>query len=181
VLIAQTDGPDAAAAAATVRGHFLDAGAEFAAVSDDAAEAAQLLEIRRLAYPAAERLGQCLVEDVGVPRSRLPELIEAIERAAHTHDVRIMTVAHAGDGNVHPTFVFDRRADGEAPPEVWAAADDVFRAALHLGGTLTGEHGIGALKQRWLGLELGDDVLDVHRAVKAALDTRGILNPGRGF
>ena len=181
VLIAQTDGPDAAAAAETLRRHFLDAGAEFAAVSDDAAEAAQLLEIRRLAYPAAERLGQCLVEDVGVPRSRLPELIEAIERAAHTHGVRIMTVAHAGDGNVHPTFVFDRRADGEAPPEVWAAADDVFRAALHLGGTLTGEHGIGALKQRWLGLELGDDVLDVHRAVKAALDPRGILNPGRGF
>jgi len=161
VLIAQTDGPDAAAAAEAVRGHFLDAGAEFAAVSDDAAEASQLLEIRRLAYPAAERLGQCLVEDVGVPRSRLPELIEEIERAAQTHDVRIMTVAHAGDGNVHPTFVFDRRADGEAPPEVWAAADDVFRAALQLGGTLTGEHGIGALKQRWLGLELGNDVLDL--------------------
>jgi len=181
VLIAQTDGPDAAAAAEAVRGHFLDAGAEFAAVSDDAAEAAQLLEIRRLAYPAAERLGQCLVEDVGVPRSRLPELIEAIERAARTHDVRIMTVAHAGDGNVHPTFVFDRRADGEAPPEVWAAADDVFRAALQLGGTLTGEHGIGALKQRWLGLELGNDVLGLHRAVKAAFDPRGILNPGRGF
>jgi glycolate oxidase len=181
VLIAQTDGPDAAAAAEAVRGHFLDAGAEFAAVSDDAAEAAQLLEIRRLAYPAAERLGQCLVEDVGVPRSRLPELIEEIERAAQTHDVRIMTVAHAGDGNVHPTFVFDRRADGEAPPEVWAAADDVFRAALQLGGTLTGEHGIGALKQRWLGLELGNDVLDLHRAVKAAFDPRGVLNPGRGF
>jgi glycolate oxidase len=181
VLIAQTDGPDAAAAAQAVRGHFLDAGAEFAAVSDDAAEAAQLLEIRRLAYPAAERLGQCLVEDVGVPRSRLPELIEAIERAAQTHGVRIMTVAHAGDGNVHPTFVFDRRADGEAPPEVWAAADDVFRAALQLGGTLTGEHGIGALKQRWLGLELGNDVLELHHAVKAAFDPRGILNPGRGF
>lgn len=181
VLIAQTDGPDAPAAAEAIRAHFVQAGAEFAAASEDAAEAAQLLEIRRLAYPAAERLGQCLVEDVGVPCSRLPDLIEAIERAGLAHGVRIMTVAHAGDGNAHPTFVFDRRADGEAPPEVWAAADEIFRAAMDLGGTLTGEHGIGALKQRWLGLELGPDVLEVHHAVKAALDPRNILNPGRGF
>ena len=164
-----------------LRQHCQDAGAGFADVSADPAEAAQLLEIRRLAYPAAERLGQCLVEDVGVPRSKLPALMERIEQAGREHDVTILTVAHAGDGNAHPTFVFDRQSDGQAPASVWAAADDIFRAALELGGTLTGEHGVGALKRRWLGLEVGDDVLDVHRSIKQALDPQGILNPGKGF
>lgn len=181
VLISQADGRDATEVAAAIGEHFHAAGSDFAAVSTDPAEAAQLLEIRRLAYPAAERLGQCLVEDVGVPRSRLPELLARIEQAGHDHAVTILTVAHAGDGNVHPTFVFDRRPDGTAPPEVWAAADEVFRAALDLGGTLTGEHGVGALKRRWLALELGEEGMDVHRSIKQALDPGGILNPGKGF
>ena len=181
VLIGQADGQDAAEAAAAMHAAFEAAGAEFAAVSTDPAEAAQLLEIRRLAYPAAERMGQCLVEDVGVPRSKLPDLLGRIEQAAAVHGVTIMTVAHAGDGNVHPTFVFDRRPDGDAPPAVWAAADEVFRAALELGGTLTGEHGVGALKRRWLALEVGEEGLDVHRSIKQALDPAGILNPGKGF
>ena len=101
--------------------------------------------------------------------------------AAERHRVTIMTVAHAGDGNVHPTFVFDPTSNTDAPEAVWAAADDIFRTALGLGGTLTGEHGVGALKQRWLGLELGPNALGVHHAIKAALDPRGILNPGRGI
>jgi len=123
------------------------------------------------------------VEDVGVPRSRLPEMIERIERAGAEHDVLVATVAHAGDGNLHPTFVFDPAdaAEGEVPERVWAAADDVFRAALELGGTLTGEHGVGALQRRWLGLELGSDVMDLHHDIKRALDPKGILNPGKGF
>jgi glycolate oxidase len=181
VLIGQADGPEASDCAAGMMQYFEDAGAEFAATSTDPAEAAQLLEIRRLAYPAAERLGQCLVEDVGVPRSRLPELMERIDQAAREHDVTILTVAHAGDGNAHPTFVFDRQPDGDAPPRVWSAADDIFRAALDLGGTLTGEHGIGTLKRRWLALELGDTALDVHRSIKHALDPLGIMNPGKAF
>jgi glycolate oxidase len=89
-------------------------------------------------------------------------------------------VAHAGDGNLHPVFVFDRGpAEAEVPENVWAAADEVFRAALDLGGTLTGEHGVGLIKRRWLALELGDDSLAVHRAIKTALDPAGILNPGK--
>ena len=90
-----------------------------------------------------------LVEDVCVPRSRLPDMIERIERAAARHGVMIATVAHAGDGNLHPVFVFDRGL-GDVPASVWAAADEVFRAALDLGGTLTGEHGVGVIKRRWL-------------------------------
>ena len=183
MLVAQADGVGAQDCATALFGVFEAAGADFVAESSDAAEAAQLLQVRRLAYPATERLGRCLVEDVGVPRSRLPEMIERIERAGAEHDVLVATVAHAGDGNLHPTFVFDPAdaAEGEVPERVWAAADDVFRAALELGGTLTGEHGVGALKRRWLGLELGSDVMDLHRDIKAALDPKGILNPGKGF
>lgn len=181
MLVAQADGPDAGTCAAAMELAFQDAGADFVAVSSDPDEARQLLEIRRLAYPAAERLGRCLVEDVGVPRSRLPDLLERIGEVAARHEVRILTVAHAGDGNVHPTFVFDPLPGGEVPSQVWAAADEVFRAALDLGGTLTGEHGVGVLKQRWLPLELGAESLAVQHSIKEALDPHGILNPGRGI
>ncbi|MGW0043193.1 FAD-binding oxidoreductase [Rhodococcus sp. NPDC003348] len=181
MLIAQADGPDAEAAASAMEREFTSAGADFVAVSQDPAESAQLLEVRRLAYPASERLGQCLVEDVGVPRSQLAEMLASIERIASEHGVTVMTVAHAGDGNTHPTFVFDRRPDGSVPDEVWAAADAVFRRALELGGTLTGEHGVGTLKRRWLALEVGEDGMAIHQAVKAAFDPLGIMNPGKGF
>lgn len=181
MLIAQLDSADAKELATRVETIFNSAGADFVAVSSDRTEATQLLEVRRLAYPAAERLGQCLVEDVGVPRSRLPEMIEAIERIGTAHDITILTVAHAGDGNLHPTFVFEAQPDGAAPPEVWHAADETFRSALSLGGTLTGEHGIGTLKRGWLELEIGSDSLQVQRAIKTALDPRGIMNPGKAF
>ena len=90
------------------------------------------------------------------------------------------TVAHAGDGNLHPVFVFDRGLP-EVPPAVWSAADEVFRGALELGGTLTGEHGVGLIKQRWLQLEAGPVVEDVQRGVKAVFDPLGILNPGKAI
>ena len=180
LLIAQDDTDDAARRAALIRDICAEHGALLADVSTTEAEARQLLDIRRLAYPAVERLGATLVEDVCVPRSRLPEMAERIEQAAARHGVTIATVAHAGDGNLHPVFVYDRgRAEGEVPEHVWAAADEVFRAALDLGGTLTGEHGVGLIKRRWLALELGDDSIAVHRAIKAALDPSGILNPGK--
>ncbi len=181
MLIAQADGTDAQACSAAMGQFFETAGADFVAVSTDVNEAEQLLGVRRLAYPATERLGRCLVEDVGVPRSRLPDLMEAIESAGVRHGVRILTVAHAGDGNAHPIFVFPPSPGGEVPDNVWAAADEVFRTALDLGGTLTGEHGVGALKRRWLELELGSVAMDVHRSIKQALDPAGILNPGKAF
>ena len=181
MLVAQADGVDATDCAASLGAQFEAAGADFVAISSDPVEAAQLLEIRRLALPAAERLGQCLVEDIAVPRSKLPEMFERLEQIAASHEVRVLTVAHAGDGNLHPVFVFAPTADGSVPDNIWAAADEVFRTALDLGGTLTGEHGVGVLKRRWLELELGPDVMDVHRSIKNALDPTGILNPGKGF
>jgi glycolate oxidase len=94
--------------------------------------------------------------------------------------VLIATVAHAGDGNLHPVFVFDRE-QADVPAHVWAAADEVFRAAIDLGGTLTGEHGVGILKRRWLADELGPESMAVHRAIKDALDPAGIMNPGKAI
>jgi glycolate oxidase len=182
LLIAQDDSDDSVRRAGIMRDICTGHGALLADVSASEAESRQLLDIRRLSYPAIERLGATLVEDVCVPRSRLPDMVECIERAADRHGVMIATVAHAGDGNLHPVFVFDRGlAEGDVPPAVWAAADEVFRAALDMGGTLTGEHGVGLIKRRWLALELGEDSMHVHRAIKNALDPAGILNPGRGF
>ena len=182
LLIAQDDSDDSVRRAGIMRDICTEHGALLADVSESEAESRQLLDIRRLSYPAIERLGATLVEDVCVPRSRLPDMVECIEHAADRHGVMIATVAHAGDGNLHPVFVFDRGlAEGDVPPAIWAAADEVFRAALDMGGTLTGEHGVGLIKRRWLALELGEDSMHVHRAIKNALDPAGILNPGRGF
>jgi glycolate oxidase len=182
LLIAQDDSDDATNRGARMRDICAEHGALLADVSASEAEAQQLLDIRRMAYHATERLGATLVEDVCVPRSRLPDMIERIEQAAARHGVVIATVAHAGDGNLHPVFVFDRGvAGGEVPAPVWAAADEVFRAALDLGGTLTGEHGVGVIKRRWLVAELGEESLAVHHAIKAALDPDGLLNPGKAI
>ncbi|MFC4536965.1 FAD-binding oxidoreductase [Sphaerisporangium dianthi] len=179
MLIAQADGSLPGEAAEMER-LCEAAGAGFVAVSSTPEEAEELIGLRRLAYSAKERLGACLVEDVCVPRSALPEMITLIEAAAVRHDARICTVAHAGDGNLHPVFIFDHGLH-EPPPNVWAAADEVFRAALDLGGTLTGEHGVGLLKRRWLGLESGPVVTEVQQGIKAVFDPLGILNPGKAI
>jgi glycolate oxidase len=180
LLIAQDDGDDSARRATIMRDLCAEHGALDADLSASEAESRQLLDIRRLSFHAVERLGATLVEDVCVPRSRLPDMVARIERAAARHGVLIATVAHAGDGNLHPVFVFDRGAlAGDVPPAVWSAADEVFRAAVDLGGTLTGEHGVGIIKRRWLALELGEESMSVHRSIKNALDPLGILNPGK--
>ncbi|GAA0846294.1 FAD-binding oxidoreductase [Streptosporangium amethystogenes subsp. fukuiense] len=180
MLIAQSDAVDGPAVSERMAELCTANGAAFVAVSSSAQEAAQLIEVRRMAYEAKERLGKCLVEDVCVPRSLLPDMIEKIEAIAVKHDVLITTVAHAGDGNLHPVFVFDR-ALSEPPPEVWAAADELFRETLKMGGTLTGEHGVGLLKQRWLAMETGPVTEEIHRGIKQVFDPLGILNPGKAI
>jgi glycolate oxidase len=180
LLIAQDDSDSAEEGAHRMRELCAAAGATMAEVSESEQESRDLLDLRRLSYPAVERLGVALVEDVCVPRTRLPEMVARIERAGERHSVFIATVAHAGDGNLHPVFVFDRGL-AEVPAAVWSAADEVFRAALELGGTLTGEHGVGLIKRRWLADELGPESMAVHQAIKAALDPAGLLNPGKAI
>ena len=140
----------------------------------------RLLAYRRAIHPSLEAAGTVLIEDVAVPRSALVAMFDEIGRIEVEHGVRIPTVAHAGDGNLHPNFVIDAGTDG-VPDRVWRAADELFRAAVRLGGTLTGEHGVGLLKSRWLEDELGADSVDIQRRLKAVFDPAGILNPGRVF
>jgi glycolate oxidase len=138
----------------------------------------RLIAVRRAMHPALAAAGQVLIEDVAVPRSKLPDMFAAIVQISSRYDISIPTVAHAGDGNLHPNFVFT----GDEPPErVWQAADELFRTALKLGGTLTGEHGVGVLKRRWLRDELGDDSYELQRQLKAVFDPAGILNPAAMF
>jgi len=144
----------------------------------DGDERERLLTIRRSFHPAMEARGQVLIEDVAVPRSRLADMFDRVAAIGHEHGVAIPTVAHAGDGNLHPNFVFD---GDEVPQQVWDAADALFRAAIELGGTLTGEHGVGVLKRRWIGDELGDDLVTLQRGIRRVFDPNGILNPGKVF
>jgi glycolate oxidase len=141
-------------------------------------EADLLMTARRLALPALERLGSILLDDVAVPLGRIPDLLDAIQGVADRHGVLIGTFGHAGDGNMHPTIVFDHR-DPEAVAGARSAFEDIVRAALGLGGTITGEHGVGILKRPFLHEEIGEAGLEAHRRVKRALDPLGILNPGK--
>ena len=183
-LTIQTDGPAASVEADAIAATLRTAGGTVVA-SSDPEEGERLLTIRRSMHPAMETLGTTLIEDVSVPRSALPAMFDEIARVEREHGVVIPTVAHAGDGNLHPNFVFDAEPDEggvvEVPDHIWAAADDLFRAALRLGGTLTGEHGVGVLKRRWLADELGDDQWELQRQIARVFDPKGILNPGKVF
>ncbi len=183
-LTLQTDGPASADEAEAIAELLRRRGGEVA-VSADPAEGERLLRIRRSMHPAMETLGTTLIEDVSVPRSALPAMFDEIARIERAYGIVIPTVAHAGDGNLHPNFVFDAEPDAAGivavPPAVWDAADELFRAALRLGGTLTGEHGVGVLKSRWLADELGDDQWELQRQITRVFDPAGILNPGKVF
>lgn len=176
-LIVQFDGPGASVEADAAVASIRSLGGTVA-VSTDRAEGERLFAIRRAFHPAMSELGTVLIEDVCVPRSKLPAMFAAIGEIEQRYGISIPTVAHAGDGNLHPNFIFQ---GDEVPDNIWSAADEMFLAALRLGGTLTGEHGIGILKKRWLRDELGDDQLDLQQRVKAVFDPLGILNPGKVF
>lgn len=176
-LLVQFDGPSASADA-TAAGALIAENGGTVRVAADTAEGERLLAIRRAFHPALAASGEVLIEDVAVPRSRMPEMFAAIERISQRYGIPIPTVAHAGDGNLHPNFVY---AGADVPPAVWDAAGDLFRTAVELGGTLTGEHGVGVLKRRWLADELGPDSYDLQVKLKSVFDPLGILNPGKVF
>ena len=181
-LLVQTDGTAAAVEAQAALDIIRSLGGE-AELSTDPAHGERLLAIRRSFHPAMVAGGTVLIEDVCVPRSALPSMFAAIEQIGEKYGIVIPTVAHAGDGNLHPNFVFtpDPTQEGGVPAIVWQAADEMFLTAIRLGGTLTGEHGIGILKKRWLRDELGDDQFELQQQVKAVFDPLGILNPGKVY
>ena len=179
-LLLQTDGAasesEAAASLLLIKQNGGDA-----ELTTDRAAGERLFAIRRAFHPALAALGSILIEDIAVPRSALPQIFAEIAAIGVRYGISIPTVAHAEDGNLHPNFVYEPEIDGSVPELIWAAAGELFTAALALGGTLTGEHGVGILKRRWLGDELGADQLDLQRQVKAVFDPGGILNPGKVF
>jgi glycolate oxidase len=178
LLLARSDAPHPAASAEAelIARLCRERGAETFA-SDDPEEGEALAGARRAALPALEKLGDLLLEDVGVPLPQFPALVAGIEGIAAEHGVTIATVAHAGDGNTHPVIVH-RAADPESAARAAAAFGAIIELAISLGGTITGEHGVGRLKQPWLAAQLGPDTVALTRRIKEALDPAGILNPG---
>jgi glycolate dehydrogenase FAD-linked subunit len=154
------------------------AGATSLVRARDATEADWLRQARRAAHSSLERAGVARMDDVGVPRSRVPEMLAAIERISAAHQLPVGVFGHAGDGNLHPTFVVDRD-DPTAEKRINTARAAIYEAAIALGGTITGEHGTGIAKRAYLEAQLGPRAVEVMRAVKAALDPAGILNPGK--
>ena len=180
MLIAQSDaGGDAGAAdVAAVAKLCRDHGALECIEAEDDAEGELLLEGRRAALTALEQLGTTMIDDVAVPRSRLAEFIGRIEQLSAELDITVGVLGHAGDGNMHPTVVFDQTVPAQAE-RAQVAFDRIMEIGLELGGTITGEHGVGVLKRAWLAEEIGPVAIDVHRAIKSALDPKNLLNPGK--
>ena len=139
----------------------------------------QLWTARRMALPCLAKLRPTtFVEDATVPRSKLTDFLKIVTKAAKDYNVTIGTFGHAGDGNMHPTIVCDIR-DEEEMKRVHQAMDVIFRGAVELGGTLSGEHGIGLGKLPWMELQHGKEGMNAMKAIKRALDPNLILNPGK--
>lgn len=179
LLVARSDAPGryAAEEAATIVAACEKAGATEVFSTEDPEEGEAFTAARRFAIPAVERKGPLLLEDVGVPLPRLGELITGIGEIAARRDVLVSVIAHAGDGNTHPLIVHDPD-DADQSARAHRAFGEIMDLAIALGGTITGEHGVGRLKKAWLPDQLGPDVMALTRRVKDALDPHGILNPG---
>jgi glycolate oxidase len=180
LLVAQSDaGGEAAAREIEALAELCrEAGAELVHTTDDPAEGDLLLAARRMALPALEQLGSTLIDDVAVPRSRIAAFLDGCDAISAARKLTIGVVGHAGDGNMHPTICFDPTDPGQRE-RAFSAFDDILELGLSLGGTVTGEHGIGSIKVDWLEREVGPVSLSVHRAIKDALDPQGLLNPGK--
>src|ERR1700761_7415703 len=145
--------------------------------TNDPDEGEAFVAARRFCIPAVEAKGSLLLEDVGVPLPALGQLVTGIARIAAERDLMISVIAHAGDGNTHPLIVYDP-ADTAMTERAHVAFGEIMDLAVGLGGTITGEHGVGRLKRPWLDGYLGPEVMDLNRRIKQALDPQGILNPG---
>ncbi|WP_075734885.1 FAD-binding oxidoreductase [Streptomyces acidiscabies] len=181
LLMCAFDAADPAADLAAVGALCEAAGATQVVPAEDAAESELLLQARRLALNALEAVkGTTMIDDVCVPRSRLADMLEGVERIAEDHKLTIGVCAHAGDGNTHPTVCFDA-TDPDESRRARESFDAIMALGLELGGTITGEHGVGVLKKEWLARELGPVGLEMQRKIKEVFDPQGLLNPGKLF
>jgi len=182
LLLAQSDAPGAACAAEIelMEAACTTAGAKEVFVTTDPEEGELFVAARRATFPAIEARGAILLEDVGVPVPQLPELLAGIAAVADGYSLEIPVVAHAGDGNTHPIVVYDR-GDPDARNRAYRAFDEIMQLAIGLGGTISGEHGVGRAKKAALPTQLGPDVMTLSLTIKNALDPLGILNPGAIF
>jgi glycolate oxidase len=180
VLLMAFDGPSASHEAATGEDVATRHGATEVFRTDDRAEGDALMNARRAALPALERLGSILLDDIGVPVDRLPAMVADIAAVARRHDVTIGTFGHAADGNLHPTIIYSAD-DADERERAQSAFVAIVDAALAHGGTVSGEHGIGSLKMPFVGQMYGQAELDLMHRIKNAFDPQAILNPGRGY
>ena len=183
VLLMETDGHPAVVAdeASQMETLARQHGARDVRAAQDEAEALQLAAARRNAFSAlARRRPTTILEDVTVPRSELATMVRFIADTAVSFRLQIGTFGHMGDGNLHPTFLADER-DADEMRRVHDALEAIVRRTLELGGTITGEHGVGLAKKPWLRQQMGDASLELMRQIKRTLDPRGLLNPGKMF
>jgi glycolate oxidase len=183
ILLMETDGHPAAVAdeAARMAEICREKGCKEVRVARDQAEGEQLASARRSAFSALARVAPTtILEDATVPRSELAGMIRFVENIAKKYNLRIGTFGHMGDGNLHPTFLTDER-NHEEMHRVEEAFHEIFDEAVRLGGTITGEHGVGLSKKSFLPAFLGDVQMEATRQFRRALDPNGILNPGKMF
>ncbi|SHE56017.1 glycolate oxidase [Streptoalloteichus hindustanus] len=182
LLLCQSDsgGEAARREIAAIERICADAGSELVHWTEDLAEGRTLMAARRAVLPSLELYGSWLTEDVCVPRTRIADLINGSEAVGARHGLLVAVVGHAGDGNMHPTIVYDPASE-EQRARARRAFDEIMELGLSLGGTITGEHGVGKVKRDWLAREIGPVALRTHRAIKAALDPGNLFNPGSMF
>jgi len=159
---------------------FTEHGAKEVFTTSDPDEGEAFVAARRFCIPAVELKGSLLLEDVGVPLPALADLVSGVGKIAANHDLLISVIAHAGDGNTHPLIVYDP-ADAAMSERAHQAFGEIMDLAVGLGGTITGEHGVGRLKRPWLEGQIGPEAMELNRRIKAALDPGNILNPGAAF
>jgi glycolate oxidase len=182
MLIVETDGSDEEGVVREIEeavGICRENGAREVKVARDEAERTTLWKARRSVSPSlARKAPNKLGEDITVPRSAIPEAVRRIKAISAEYGLPIVIFGHAGDGNLHPNILFDRRDPGQWE-KVRQIVGEVFQVALDLGGTLSGEHGVGTFKLPYVEQALGPTSIDVQRRIKQALDPHNILNPGK--
>jgi glycolate oxidase len=153
-------------------------GAIDAMFSDDPADASDLIALRKLAYPALERMGMTLLDDVAVPLTKIADLVLEVEKIAAKNELTIAVFGHAGDGNLHPTIVFPH-GDEAAAKRAAIAFSEIVEAAQSMGGTTSGEHGVGSIKRELAAKEMSPRVRELQVQIKSIFDPQNILNPNK--